>query len=63
MSSRPSRLSKKPEQTTTADSAIDGATLANKLAQLRADLLTKLDSLAVRFENKLAAIDTKLSGI
>lgn len=45
------------------DYAIDNATLANMLAELRADLLTKPDSLSVRFENKLAAIDAKLDGV
>ena len=58
--SKASKTLKKAEQ---ADTAIDNATLANMLAELRADLLTKPDSLAVRFENKLAAIDTKLDGI
>lgn len=45
------------------DSAIDNATLANMLAELRADLLTKPDSLSVRFKNKLATIDAKLDGV
>ena len=63
MSSRPSKPSKKSEQAAPADTAIDNATLANMLVELRADLLTKPDSLAVRFENKLATIDTKLDGI
>ena len=63
MSSRPSKPSKKSEQAAAADTAIDNATLANMLAELRADLLSKPDSLAVRFENNLRAIDTKLDGI
>lgn len=54
---------KKQEQTSAANLAIDNATLASMLADLRADLLTEPDSLSVRFENKLAAIDTKLDGI
>ena len=45
------------------DSAIDNATLASMLAELRADLLTKPDSLSVRFENKLTTIDARLDGI
>lgn len=45
------------------DSAIDKATLANMLAELRADLLTKPDSLSARFENKLVVIDAKLDGV
>lgn len=33
------------------------------LAELRADLLTKPDSLSARFENKLASIESKLDGL
>ena len=47
----------------TDSASTDNATLASMLAELRADLLTKPDLLSVRFENKLAAIDTKLDGI
>lgn len=54
---------KKPEQVADGNPAIDNSTLASMLAELRADLLTNPDSLSVRFENKLAAISSKLDGI
>lgn len=64
MSSRTTKPDKKKqEQTSAANPAIANATLASMLADLRADLLTEPDSLSVRVENKLAAIDTKLDGI
>lgn len=62
MTSKSSKSTKK-EQLAPADTAIDNATLASMLAELRADLLTKPDSLSARFENKLASIDSKLDGL
>lgn len=64
MASKSGKLDKKKqEQASAASPAIDNDTLASMLAELRADLLTNPDSLSVRFENKLIAIDTKLDGI
>lgn len=61
MTSKSSKSTKKEQSA--PELAADNATLANMLAELRADLLTKPDSLSVRFENKLASIDSKLDGL
>lgn len=41
----------------------DNATLTSMLDELRTDLITKSESVDVRFESKVAAIDSKLDGI
>ena len=56
----------KPQENLKSDAlavSTDDATLANILALLREDVLTGPDSLTIRYENKLAAINSNLNRI
>lgn len=62
MTSKSSK-STKNEQPAPADTATDNAPLASILAELRADLLTKPDSLSIRFKNKVASTNLNLDSL
>lgn len=62
MTSKSRKTSRKPEQSDVSSASINNATSANMLAmlELREDLLTGPNLLAVQFENKVTVIDSKL---